>query len=76
MVPLASLGEMVGLKPTLMKSLIVLASKINKTDYWKNGRTCEKLGIAGMSVKELNEFLETGEIHHLLEEKLVSSKRY
>jgi opine dehydrogenase len=50
---MASLGEMLGVPTPTIKSLIHLASVIHGRDYWAEGRTVERLGIAGMSVREL-----------------------
>ncbi|OIO03730.1 NADP transhydrogenase subunit alpha [Candidatus Desantisbacteria bacterium CG_4_10_14_0_8_um_filter_48_22] len=56
LVPIASVGEMLGVPTPAIKSVIYLASAIHKKDYWKEGRTVEKLGIAGMTVKELRAY--------------------
>jgi len=53
LVPIASIGDMFGIPVPTIKSIIHLASIIHNVDYWKEGRTVEKLGITGMSVKEL-----------------------
>ncbi|MDH4196900.1 MAG: NAD/NADP octopine/nopaline dehydrogenase family protein [Candidatus Aminicenantes bacterium] len=53
LVPVASLGEMLGVGTPTTKSLIHLASMIQGVDYWAEGRTVEKLKIAGLSVKDL-----------------------
>jgi hypothetical protein len=34
---------------------------MNNADYWKEGRTLEKLGVSKMSLKELKQFVETGD---------------
>ncbi|MFC1899528.1 NAD/NADP octopine/nopaline dehydrogenase family protein [Chloroflexota bacterium] len=52
----ASLGDMIGIPTPVSKALITLASEINGTDYFTQGRTMEHLGISGLSTKELNEF--------------------
>jgi opine dehydrogenase len=62
LVCLSSMGKLLGVPTPVIDSLIVIASIINDTDYWKEGRTCEKIGIAGMSAEELNKFLEIGAI--------------
>ena len=59
LVPIASIGEMLGVRTPAMKSVIYLASIMHGVDYWTNGRTVEKLGIAGMSVKDIR-FLVVG----------------
>ncbi|MEE9910338.1 MAG: NAD/NADP octopine/nopaline dehydrogenase family protein [Deltaproteobacteria bacterium] len=59
LVPIASIGEMLGVQTPAMRSIIHLASVMHGYDYWINGRTVDKLGIAGMSVKEIR-FLIVG----------------
>lgn len=58
---MVSLGEMIGVPTPVTKALVILASTINGTDYLKEGRTVEKLGLSGLSVTELNRFLYEGE---------------
>jgi len=53
LVPISSIGKKFNLETPAIDSLINLASCLNGTDYWKTGRTVEKLGIAEMSLKEL-----------------------
>jgi len=52
----ASLGDMIGVPTPVTKALITLASEINGTDYFTEGRTVERLGISRLSIEELNEF--------------------
>ena len=60
LVPAASLGDMLGVQTPTMKTIIHLASVINEVDYWREGRTVEKLGIAGLNIEKLREYLEKG----------------
>jgi opine dehydrogenase len=60
LVGLASIGDMIGTPTPIIKAFITIASMINETDYWKEGRTVEKLGIAGMTADQLNKFLDEG----------------
>jgi len=53
LVPIASIGEMFNVPMPAIKSLIFLASALNKCDYYQMGRTVERLGIANMTLKEL-----------------------
>jgi len=57
---IVSLGKAFDVQTPLSSALIALASAINKVDYLGNGRTLERLGLAGLSVKELNQFLAEG----------------
>jgi opine dehydrogenase len=40
--------------------IIKLASIIHRTDYWRRGRTIEKLGINNLSTDELNHYVTEG----------------
>lgn len=53
LVPMASLGRMLGVETPTMDSVIQLGSRLNEKDYLAEGRTVENLGIAGMSLREL-----------------------
>jgi len=58
---MVSLGEMINVPTPVAKALITLASTVNQIDYLKEGRTVEKLGLAGLTVDQLNRFLSEGE---------------
>lgn len=58
---MVSLGEMINVPTPVTRALVILASVINQTDYLKEGRTVEKLGLSGLSVDELNRYLFEGE---------------
>ena len=62
MVLWASLGEMLGVPTPTARALIHISSMIHDTDYWQGGRTVEKLGLAGMTVKELKRYLLEGPV--------------
>lgn len=53
LVPIASIGEMLGVPVPTIRTIIHLASIIHGRDFWKEGRTVDRLGIKGMSVKEI-----------------------
>jgi len=53
LVPMASLGEMLGVPTPIMRSIINLSGILQGTDFWAEGRTVEKLGIAGMTMRDL-----------------------
>jgi opine dehydrogenase len=59
LVPIASIGEMLGVPTPTIRAIIHLASLMHGVDYWKEGRTVDRLGISGMSVKEI-QFLVVG----------------
>ncbi|MBI4582184.1 MAG: NAD/NADP octopine/nopaline dehydrogenase family protein [Planctomycetes bacterium] len=59
LVPIASIGEMLNVPTPTIRSIIRLASVMHGVDYWAQGRTVERLGIQGMSVKDIR-FLVMG----------------
>lgn len=60
LVPIASLGERYGVSVRGMDSIIRLASIIHRTDYWRRGRTLDKLGLNDLSVGELTRYVNEG----------------
>jgi len=60
LVPIASLGQRYGVSVNAMDSIIRLASIVHRTDYWRRGRTLEKLGIDRLSVGELTAYVSEG----------------
>lgn len=53
LVPMASMGKMLGVRVRGMESIIRLASIIRKKDYWKMGRTVENLGLSHQAPSKL-----------------------
>jgi len=62
LVPIASLGKRYGVSVRTMESMIHIASVIHRTDYWRRGRTVEKLGLEQRSVSELTRLVQEGKI--------------
>jgi len=62
LVPMAALGQRYGVSVRAMDSIIRLACIIHRTDYWRRGRTLDKLGIAELSVSELTRYVNEGKI--------------
>ncbi|MDW8269241.1 MAG: NAD/NADP octopine/nopaline dehydrogenase family protein, partial [Anaerolineae bacterium] len=60
LVPIASLGNRYGVSVRGMDSIIRLACIIHRTDYWRRGRTLDKLGLEDLSVSELTRFVNEG----------------
>ncbi len=60
LVPIASLGERFGVSVRGMDSIIRLACIVHRTDYWRRGRTVDKLGIGDLSVSELTRYVNEG----------------
>jgi len=60
LVPIASLGEQFGVSTRAIDALINLASILHRTDYRRRGRTLDKLGLEGLSVSEITQYVEEG----------------
>ena len=60
LVPIAGLGDLLGVPTPAADSMIVLSSFGNETDYWHEGLTLEKLGLAGLSATEILEIANEG----------------
>ena len=60
LVPIASMAQRYGVSVRGMESIIRLACIIHRTDYWRRGRTLNKLGIDRLSVTELTNYVNEG----------------
>lgn len=60
LVPIAALGQRYGVSVNGMDSVIRLACIVHRTDYWRRGRTLDKLGIDRLSVSELTRYVNEG----------------
>ncbi len=57
LVPISSFGKMLGVPTPITDNIINLACIIHERDYWREGRTVEKLGVSNLSVKEIRELV-------------------
>jgi opine dehydrogenase len=55
-----SLARKAGVPTPTYDAMIHLASVVNETDYFATGRNLENLGLAGLSLAELETYLQTG----------------
>jgi opine dehydrogenase len=53
LIPISSVGKKFGISTPTIDSIIHIASCLTQTDYWKEGRTVERLNIHNMSLKDL-----------------------
>ena len=60
LVPIASFGQRFGVSVRGIDSIIRLACIIHHTDYYRRGRTVDKLGIGEWSVNELTRYVMEG----------------
>lgn len=61
LVPIADLGRRYGVRVRGMDSIIRLACIVHHTDYWRRGRTLDKLGVGSLSVGEVKRYVMEGE---------------
>jgi opine dehydrogenase len=60
LVPMASLGDQLGVPTLAIKAFVHLASLLHQRDYWAEGRTVDKLGLNGMTVAQIRRRVEEG----------------
>lgn len=60
LVPISSLGQMLGVPTPTIDNIIDLASIIHQCDYWEVGRTVERLGLEGLTVREIHHYVNHG----------------
>ena len=53
LVPMVSVGKMLGVRTPTLGSLVHLASSIHSRDFMAEGRTVERIGLSGLSVKDI-----------------------
>lgn len=58
LVPIASIGQLVGVDTPMIKTIIDLASAVCGIGFWDEGRTLSKLGVGHMSPEELLQHVE------------------
>lgn len=61
LVPMVSLGKLLGIEMIRMETVIRLAEFLLDIDFSKTGRNIECLGLAGKSAKEILNYVETGQ---------------
>ena len=60
LVPIASLGQHFGVSVRGIDAIIRLACIVHQTDYWRRGRTMDKLGLTNLSAHELTRYVNEG----------------
>ncbi len=62
LVPLASLGAQFGVDTWATDALIRLACVAHGTNYYERGRTVEDMGLKGLRVSEIRQYIQLGHI--------------
>ncbi len=66
LVPMASLGRMLGVPTPTIDAIIQLACALHARDYWAEGRTVETLGLHGLSVEQIWNLVDGEPIEQLV----------
>jgi opine dehydrogenase len=62
LVPISSLAEKLGIETPAIDTVVRLANIMTGRNFIQEGRTVEKLGLKNMSVSQILEFAQTGEL--------------
>ncbi|MCF6464637.1 NAD/NADP-dependent octopine/nopaline dehydrogenase family protein [Clostridium sp. Cult2] len=62
LIPMSSLAKEFNIETPAIDSIIKIAGLITGIDFFEEGRTVERLGLKGLSVKEIHEFAQKGKI--------------
>jgi opine dehydrogenase len=62
LVPIASIGEMVGSPCPAIRTIIHLANLMHDCDYWESGRTVEKLGLSSLGLQQVRRLVLEGKV--------------
>jgi len=65
LVPIASIGEHLGIETPAVDTIIRLAAMMTGRDFREEGRTVDKLGLKGLSVMEIHQLAQTGDVKKL-----------
>ena len=60
LVPMAAIGNLLGIRTPVIDALITLASVISRVDYRKEGLTLDSMGLDGMNPEKLPSILQEG----------------
>lgn len=60
LIPVYEFSKIMGLESPIIESCIRIASVYNDTDYFKEGRTLEKMGLKDMSIDEIMVYVNKG----------------
>ncbi|MBZ2175958.1 NAD/NADP octopine/nopaline dehydrogenase family protein [Schnuerera sp. xch1] len=72
LIPMSSLAKELNIETPAIDSIIRLAELITGIDFFKEGRTAEKLGLKGLTVKEIHEYAEKGKTLEQDDEEVAS----
>jgi opine dehydrogenase len=76
LVPISYLGKLSGVKTPAIDSIVDVACQLYQTDFWSVGRKPRCMGLNGMTIPEVIEYVHTGvrpvEYAQFIETKMIS----
>lgn len=75
LVPIASMGEMLGVPCPTIKAIVHLANLMHGCNYWECGRTVEKLGLAGLGLQQIRHMVLEGKLSPAASEPVLEQRQ-
>lgn len=60
LVPWSHIGKVVGVATPVIDSVVNLYNVVHERNWWDEGRSAADLGLAGMSVQQIRDYVATG----------------
>ena len=60
LVPISSFGRLAGVKTPAIDAVVNMACQLYECNFWRKGRDLTSLGLTGMSIQEVIEYVRTG----------------
>lgn len=60
LVPWSSIGKLVGVSTPTVDAIVNIYSIIHEKNWWDEGRTTEKLGLSGLTIEQIKEYVKSG----------------
>jgi len=61
LVPWSHIGKTVGVETPVIDSIVNIYNVVHERNWWQEGRSAEQLGLSGMSVQQIKDYVKTGE---------------
>ena len=60
LVPWSHIGKAVGVATPVIDSVVNIYNLVHERDWWREGRSADDLGLAGMSLEQIKTYVQTG----------------
>jgi opine dehydrogenase len=64
LVPWSSIGKLVDVETPVIDSIINIYNVVHERNWWEEGRTAKDLGLAGLTVAQIKEYVTSGNRPH------------